>query len=542
MDAKLALTGALPFLIILAAVLSAPLCALLLALYRRAVIRGMAQRSGSGAAPPNPPVGPALPALELQQLDGSAAVGDSLLWRHARLLPWRAGAVYLAAGTVYALVMSGAFLISANLEWLPFRTTVLVLAHLWPALLAVMLVAAYDPLHRTWLVASYFSLFMLAAVLGSQEAPAAAAASAVLLWVSTNALPTALALAFLWRRIRAVGPLVLSFMVVSLLGSQLLVNALQGHETALRWLIQLGSALGLGGAGTFYALLALGVLATAALAWPLLQWLGRRYQARALSEVSLTLDALFLLFAVVQAVGLVFQDPAWALAAPVAFLVTRATAAMLWRLSPSSPAASPRLLLLRVFALGARSERLFDRLRKHWQPLGPMSMIAGPDLVTATIEPHEFLDFVSGHVARQFVTGPVDLQNRMAAFDARPAPDGQHRIDELFCRADTWQMSMQRLASASDAVLMDLRSFSPTNQGCRYEIGRLLDSVDLRRVVLLVDKTTDSAHLQQTLQALWQALAINSPNRRPGVRLRLLSIDRPGYAQLQALMGHLLQR
>ena len=90
MDAKLALTGALPFLIILAAVLSAPLCALLLALYRRAVIRGMAQRSGSGAAPPNPPVGPALPALELQQLDGNTATGDSPVWRHARLLPWRA--------------------------------------------------------------------------------------------------------------------------------------------------------------------------------------------------------------------------------------------------------------------------------------------------------------------------------------------------------------------------------------------------------------------------------------------------------------------
>ena len=542
MDAKLALTGALPFLIILAALLSVPLCALLLGLYRRAVIQGMAQHAGTGVAPPNPQVGPALAPLELQLLNTDTTAIDSVLSRHARLLPWRSAAIYLAAGLVYALIMSAAFLSSSQMAWLPLRTSVLVLVHLWPALLAVMLVAAYDPRHRAWLLGAYFSLFLLVSIVGLQEGPVAAAQSAVLLWGSTNALPTALAMAFMWRRIRAVGPLVLSCMLVSLLGSQVLVSVLQGHEAALRRVVQLGSAVGLGGAGTFYALLALGMIGAAALAWPLLKTLSRRYQARAMSEVSLTLDALFLLFAIVQGVGLVFQGPAWALAALVAFIAARATAALLWRLRPSSPAASPRLLLLRVFALGARSERLFDRLRKHWQPLGPMTMIAGPDLVTSTVEPHEFLDFVGGHLARQFVAGPADLQTRLAAFDARPAPDGQHRIDELFCRADTWQMSMQRLASASDAVLMDLRSFSPTNQGCRYEIGRLLDSVDLRRVVLLVDQTTDTPHLQHTLQSLWQAVAAASPNRRAGVSLRLLQLDRPGYAQLQGLMGHLLQR
>lgn len=542
MDAKLALTGALPFLIILAALLSAPLCALLLWLYRRAVVRGMAQHAGTGVAPPNPQVGPALAPLQLQLLSTDTAARDSPLSRHALLLLWRSAAIYLAAGTVYALLMSAAFLSSSQMAWLPLRTAVLVWVHLWPALLAVMWVAAYDQRHRVWLLGAYFGLFLLVSVVGSQEAPAAAAQSAVLLWVSTNALPTTLAMAFLWRRIRAVGPLVLTFMLVSLLGSQVLVTALQGHEAALRWLVRLGSAVGLGGGGTFYALLLLGMLSAAALAWPLLKALGRRYQARAMSEVSLTLDALFLLFAIVQAVGLVFQGPAWALAGLVAFAGARTTAALLWRLWPRRPAASPRLLLLRVFALGARSERLFDRLRKHWQPLGPMAMIAGPDLVTSTVEPHEFLDFVGGQLARQFVAGPADLQTRLATFDARPAPDGQHRIDELFCRADTWQMSMQRLASASDAVLMDLRGFSPTNQGCRYELGRLLDSVDLRRVILLVDPSTDTPHLQQTLQSLWQAVAATSPNRRPGVKLRLLALDRPGYAQLKGLMGHLLQR
>ena len=58
-----------------------------------------------------------------------------------------------------------------------------------------------------------------------------------------------------------------------------------------------------------------------------------------------------------------------------------------------------------------------------------------------------------------------------------PDPDGRYRIKEFFCYNDTWQMTMERLAAASDAVLMDLRSFSRVNQGCIFELGRLLDGV-----------------------------------------------------------------
>ena len=36
-------------------------------------------------------------------------------------------------------------------------------------------------------------------------------------------------------------------------------------------------------------------------------------------------------------------------------------------------------------------------------------MIAGPDLVTAATEPHEFLDFVGGKVARYMVPKSLDF-------------------------------------------------------------------------------------------------------------------------------------
>ena len=95
---------------------------------------------------------------------------------------------------------------------------------------------------------------------------------------------------------------------------------------------------------------------------------------------------------------------------------------------------------------------------------------------------------------------------------------------------------MRRLALASDAVLMDLRSFSPSNQGCRFELGSLLDSVDLRRVIVLVDAHTDLGHLAATLHELWSRAHPDSPNRpefpscvlRPGEAYRSTTLHRFG--------------
>ncbi|HKA53181.1 MAG TPA: FHA domain-containing protein, partial [Candidatus Binatia bacterium] len=182
----------------------------------------------------------------------------------------------------------------------------------------------------------------------------------------------------------------------------------------------------------------------------------------------------------------------------------------------------PMLLLLRVFALGHRSERFFDAFSKWWRRLGSISLIAGPDLVTTVVEPHEFLDFVSGRLSRQFVQGAADLEHRLANLDRQPDFDGRYRVNEFFCRADTWQMTMRQLAKESDAVLMDLRSFSRSNHGCLYEVEQLLEIVALERVAFLVDKTTDLAFLEEMLQRLWQGVGLESPNRAtesPTVRL-----------------------
>ena len=126
--------------------------------------------------------------------------------------------------------------------------------------------------------------------------------------------------------------------------------------------------------------------------------------------------------------------------------------------------------------------------------------------------------------------------------DTGADPDGRYRVNEFFCRADTWQATMQRLSEMSDAVLMDLRSFAPANQGCLFELARLLDGVDLERVVFLVDQTTDRRFLEATLQRLWQELRAGSPNlESPSPAAGLFVVRNQSEREMRALLRVVLK-
>ena len=143
-------------------------------------------------------------------------------------------------------------------------------------------------------------------------------------------------------------------------------------------------------------------------------------------------------------------------------------------------------------------------------------MIAGPDLATSTIEPHEFLDFVTGKLDRRFIDSGRTLDLRIGQMDLEPDGEGQFRVTEFFCHDDTWKLTLARLADESDAVLMDLRGFSQQNAGRVFEINEIFNLVPLRHIVLVVDETTDQSFMRQTMQHAWRRLRELSPNRRPG--------------------------
>jgi hypothetical protein len=237
---------------------------------------------------------------------------------------------------------------------------------------------------------------------------------------------------------------------------------------------------------------------------------------------------------------LIFEGERWFLISLFAFVVYKVAAWVGFSIAGRDTLPSrkhPNLLLLRVFALGKRSERLFDELALYWRYAGGIRLIAGPDLATATIEPHEFLNFLSGRLERQFIDDAQTLDLRISEMKPQPDYDGQFRVSDFFCYDDTWRLVLSQLVGKSDVVLMDLRGFSAQNSGCIFEINELINMMPLEQVLFIVDDTTDEAFLRQTLQRSWNQMRETSPNRRSASGLlRLFRLDSLGDQNLQQLL------
>jgi hypothetical protein len=520
------LPAVLAFILLLATALALLVSFALLRLYRRAVLRSMRARTRLRADEPAPPdtsaasgqpartePDPVVPDRDSTVTTGAPA---ETLYSAAFYAPWRAAAIYAGAGFSYALVLTVASIASTKLEFNVVLFATLCWIYAWPVVLTVNLVAATTRRAKLATALVYFLVFALLGTAAIAKSPALDWGQLALLWIILELPPTVLLLAFLNRRIRAVGPLVLVFMILAVTGAQLVLSIAGSNMGLLRSIASLGVALGLNATGTFIALIVLGIVVFGPAGWLTLRWIGNRYEQQKISDQSITLDAIWLLFGIVESIVLFSGGASFLLSGPLAFVVykvvSRAGFSLLGR-EAGPGRESPRLLLLRVFSLGRRSEQLFDALATHWRHVGSIQLIAGPDLATTTVEPHEFLDFLARKLARRFIDGPQTLELRLSEMDLEPDRDGRFRVSDFFCYEDSWQMVLSRLVDESDAVLMDLRGFSPQNEGVTFEINELINVVPLERVVFVIDDTTDEQFLRQTVQESWEKMRPDSPNR-----------------------------
>jgi hypothetical protein len=519
--------GFVMIVLIASALLTAPAAAVLLWLYHRSVRRGMT----TGTVNSEPPLVSDKAATSRPALRISDRTGDSPFYREHSLRA--AITVYVVAGLVFALLMAAIPAIEVQGDtwtWSSFLIRVMTLsaANFWPTVLAIVLVAATNRRERLSVVFGYFIVYALIEAGALAVSPKLTARQLVTSWLIHDTLPTILILTFLIRRLRAVGPLILTFMLIPVLGAWFTVSVLPDnaifHSDAV-----------------FYPLLAASFVVfgfIASLPW---RRLGVLYQRKIFSDQSLMLDSLFLYFAITQ--GLLSMNRYVWFGAPAAFLAYKVTtwAGFSYMRRRNSGPPAGMLLLLRVFRLGGRSERLFDALAKRWRRLGSISLIAGPDLLTAAVEPHEFLDFIGGKLSRRFVAGEEDLSKRIEALDAAPDPDGRYRVNQFFCRPDTWRITMRSLAQQASVILMDLRNFSSQSHGCMFELSEILRAIDLSRVVLMIDTTTDRPFLESTLQRLWQQVPPDSLNcAEAGATIRLFVVQAANAPQVRFLLRELL--
>jgi hypothetical protein len=499
-----------------------------------------------------------------------AAVPAHTAVRSARRGPWIAVAVHVVGGLTYALAVTAAYVV----EVAPMLTTVggasfgwrfwvgtlwFCLFYAWPVVIVVSLLVKLSWRTMVVVVIVCAALFVGAAWLmiggvswtvpqamqdaatsqGVTAPPSISLLQVVDGWWSMDGIATLVVLAFLVRPIRAIGPVVLALTVAALSGAYGMVF-LFAHRQPAQWLGTIATKLGFDGRigviAVVVMVLGVGGVAACLLGYLALRGIGRLYTAQWMSEQSIQVYAVWLVFALAQPAppGMPY---ACLVAVAIYVLVVRLGLRLFGRRNRVD-GPPPRLLLLRVFSLGRRSESLFDAFSRLWRHTGSVQLIAGPDLANSTVEPHEFLDFLGGRLQRRFISDPATLDRRLAETSLRPDPDNRFRVFEFFCHADTWQMVLRRLVGESDAVLMDLRGFTRTNKGCIFELHELLDTVPLERVLLVVDHTTDHGFLADVLHQGWLHISADSPNRTDACpRVHLYHLDRGGARRIGELVA-----
>lgn len=543
------LTGDLAFVLIVSLVMTALVSAFLLWLYRRSVLRAMKSLSGIELAPQKSVASGnsrrSIKSSSISIIDYASWTIDKFAGHTKYPLAKKslnhATIVYSIGGLIYALIMTAAWMIESKSKFGLTKMLWIFTCFIWPVIVTISLI---NPINRKRAALFYTVITFIIVIVAWIRNGVEILLQFALYWLIVNGIGTILLSAFLNRKVRAVGPLVLAFMITAVTGTVVIINIAGSGEGILRNIVNIGHAMGLGAKQIFLSLIIIGFGMFGLVGWKLLQWLGRQYQKKQMSDQSITLDSLWILFSFVNSVILVNDNILLIFTGLLAFVAYKASVLLgflIFVQREKTIVKMPELLLLRVFSLGKRSERLYEVINKVWLRTGSINLIAGPDLLTATVEPHEFLSFISGHLSRQFVSDKQDLLNRMLKIDTCPDPDGRYRVNEFFCRDDTWQITIRHLALRSNVILMDLRSFSRANQGCTYELGELLNFIPLDQIILVEDDSTDHIFLEETIKAIMQHLDTASPNQEKiNKTIQLFTLKRKRYDEIEKLLMLLL--
>ena len=517
------LTGMLPFVVFAGALIAFPLSLYLLKRYKAAVLRTMVASGGvaptaTGVPGEEPRSGDAghLETVVIDiPSDPSSVESPGSLYAHVMQAPWATVRAYALGGGTYAAILGAAQLLSDG-SFSLLRFIAMTYIYSWPIVIAINLILPSTRRLKIRSFGAYFVGLTLISILAVAVSTDLSFFGLFIAWGLFSLAPTIVVLAFLQRRVRAVGVMVLAFTVIALAGTNIALAIAESSESILRSLAGIAIAIGSNAVGAFIAIILIGAVAFGVVAWFANKWIKKLYLEKRLSDQSLILDSMWLVFAMIQSIGLAFVSAAWYLAGLVAFLAYKFTVVNRLKAghSPKSENSSrANILFLRVFSLGRRSEQVFDAVSAHWRYAGNVRMIAGPDLAVTTVEPHEFLEFLSGKIDQSFIPSGDALESRMVALDSSPDYDGRYRINDFFCYDNTWKMVLSRLVGESDAVLMDARGFSANNAGVIYELNELVNLVPIERVVLIADSTTDVPFLDSTLENSWANMRQESPNR-----------------------------
>ncbi len=308
-----------------------------------------------------------------------------------------------------------------------------------------------------------------------------------------NIIPLFLIFFLRLKKIKSVGLFLYSFFIVVTAGPFLLYFDLTRNAEHFNTIV--GSAVNLDFKSLEVHIILIGISGSIAfgIGWFLFGQIRNLYTSKRINDIQLNADSIILLFNINYAIFFLLSDKYYAILSLLAFPAYKLAGYLPFYFlrKRKIKEVSPRMLLLRVFALGDDSRNLFERILRHWRYAGSVQMISGPDLATTTIEPHEVINYVSGNLNKSFCEDEASIEKNVSAADTVPDLDGTHRVNEFFCRDNNWKLVLKTLVKQSDVVLMDLRSFTKQFNGCQFEIKALVNLFPLDKIIFIVDEKTD---------------------------------------------------
>ena len=161
------------------------------------------------------------------------------------------------------------------------------------------------------------------------------------------------------------------------------------------------------------------------------------------------------------------------------------------------------ILTLRVF----QSEHMenFLSLIKNWFYLGSIMRLNGPD--TVDDKSHTKEDFLD-----KMIKDNEELDKALADLQFLPDRKGEYAINAMQCTNATWKEAIQALIDKAHIIVMDLSAISIYNQGITYELAKVVNEIPLKKVVMLMDNTTDEKVLHAMLKKICENITVDSPN------------------------------
>jgi len=472
--------GVLAQALLLAAVIAYPLARVVLRRYTT-VVGGLMKAGGAATTRRISPDG------TTSSRPSAYSGSEAQLRRDLTISPWRAAGVQalaaLGVAVSLAILFSDALSDPAGVT----RVVALTVPLLWPGIIAVMLSAGMTGRQRAVTVSTYVLACAVVGILTLRSISMTAVAEfAKLLLLSVP--PTVYLAPFFTRRMRAAGPLIL---LVTLPSTIAAVAALPLTElaplTTTRTFVALQRIPAELVTAFYIAVVALVALLCGRL---LLSAIARAYANRRIGDDTIALSALCLTF-IVYVTGLFLVSDgvesfllglcAYPLYLGIVWLGNRA-------FRPAASDHAPTLLLLRVFASKGPTESLFHDVGRHWLHVGPMTMIAGWDLTSTTIEPDEILKYWRGDTADLFLTGKSETIRRLDASKRRRDIDGRFGVEKRYCSRDVWETMAERLIASSSVILIDLRQLGRDDRehkGIRFELKALERANAVSRAVIL---------------------------------------------------------